>query len=124
MFTTNQIVAHLIGDYVLQSHTEAQKKTADSWWAMLHAIKYTLPFLLITRNADALLVILLSHFLIDRFRLARFVNYLKNCWSMWGEKITATGYPESTPEWLSVWLLIITDNILHIVINAFVIYHS
>ena len=25
--------------------------------------------------------------------------------------ITATGYPEDVPAWLSVWLLIITDNI-------------
>lgn len=30
----------------------------------------------------------------------------------------ATGYPPSTPAWLSVWLLIIADNICHILING------
>ncbi len=37
--------------------------------------------------------------------------------------VTTTGYPEDTPDWLSVWLLIITDNTLHIIINGLAIYY-
>jgi hypothetical protein len=33
-------------------------------------------------------------------------------------KLTATGYPEEVPEWLSIWLLIIADNTIHIIING------
>lgn len=71
------IVAHLIGDYVLQSHTMAIRKTKDLRWALLHAFFYSLPFLPILllyshqRHVDAYLTILLTHALIDRYALAR-----------------------------------------------------
>jgi len=35
----------------------------------------------------------------------------------WGQCI-ATGYPPERPPFLSVWLLIIADNIIHVVING------
>ncbi len=65
-------------------------------------------------------VILITHFFIDRYRLARFMVMAKN-WlgSPHAESFnTSTGYPASSPAWLAVWLLIIADNILHIVING------
>jgi hypothetical protein len=67
----------------------------------------------------------------DRFRLARFVVWLKNgpfvimpTWEGWLKlkPITATGYQNDVPAWLSVWLLIIADNIIHVVINALAIW--
>lgn len=30
----------------------------------------------------------------------------------------ATGYPSEVPPWLSVWLLIIADNVMHVLING------
>ena len=141
--TADQLVAHLIGDYVLQSHWMANEKTKHSVPALLHAIFYTLPFLLLTLNPAALAVIAVSHFIIDRWRLVRYLVWLKNWlglptwrleapvgphndaeWALdqwhnkpWSE-CSKTGYPDDTPAWLAVWLMIVADNVLHIVCNA------
>lgn len=118
MFTANQIVAHLVGDYILQSHWMATEKTRNSVAAAIHAISYTVPFAFISLNWKALLAIAVSHFLIDRFRLARIVVWIKN--GPW-HKLTATGYQDEVPAWLSVWLLIIADNTIHVLCNAIAI---
>jgi hypothetical protein len=115
MFTADQIVAHLVGDYLTQSHWMATCKTKRWLPAAIHAAIYTATFVLLTRSVAALLVIGGSHFLIDRYRLARFVVWAKNgCHGT----MTATGYPDDVPAWLSVWLLIIADNTIHILING------
>jgi hypothetical protein len=120
MFTADQLVAHAIGDYLLQSHWMATQKTKNSIAAAIHAVTYTLPFLLITQVPAALAVICGTHFLIDRFRLARFVVWAKN--GPW-HPLTATGYQDDVPAWLSVWLLIAADNILHVAINGVAILY-
>lgn len=119
MFTADQIVAHLVGDYVLQSHWMATEKTKQHFAAAVHALIYTLPFVLITRSLAALAVICGTHFLIDRYRLARFVVWAKN--GPW-LPCTATGYQDDVPAWLAVWLLIWADNTLHIIINGVAIH--
>lgn len=131
MFTADQLVAHAIGDYIIQSHWMATEKTRNSVAASIHAITYTLPFLLITKSPEALAVICGTHFLVDRFRLALFVVWLKNGpWKIvrtdegWLKlkPITSTGYGEDVPAWLSVWLLIAADNIIHVIINGLAIW--
>lgn len=119
MFTADQIVAHLVGDYILQSHWMATEKTKQSLAAAVHAVTYTLPFLFLTLDPLALSVIAGTHFAIDRYRLARFVVWFKN--GMNGP-ITATGYSEDVPMWMSVWLLIIADNTLHLICNALALW--
>lgn len=129
MFTADQIVAHLVGDYILQSHWMATEKTKQSFAAAAHAVCYTLPFVLITQSAVALGIICGTHFLIDRYRLARFVVWLKNGpvnyigrgYVAW-KPTTATGYADDVPAWLSVWLLIWADNTMHIIINGVAIW--
>ena len=118
MFTADQLVAHAVGDYILQSHWMATEKTKQHFAAVAHALTYTLPFLLITQSPAALAVICGSHFLIDRYRLARFVVWAKN-----GARgpVTATGYDDDVPAWLSVWLLIAADNIVHVICNGIAI---
>jgi len=127
-----QLILHLIGDYVTQSDWMAQNKTKQSLPAFCHAVVYSLPFLLIGSCA-AWVVIMSTHFLIDRFRLARYVVYGKNFlapkfWCKSGEAITtlwwrpwaecsATGYHDTAPAWLAVWLMIAADNTLHLAIN-------
>lgn len=161
-----QILCHLWGDYILQSDWIAQNKTKRNWPALVHALTYSLCFVpLIWFHGRIPLAawvcwgwIFGTHFLIDRYRLARYVVWAKNWLGPWsrmesvgeavermkasgelprpvilpGQKIEIvprlirfivplsecpTGYPPSTPIWLSTWLLIIADNTLHMTIN-------
>lgn len=66
MFTADQFVAHLVGDYLTQSHWMATCKTKRFLPAAIHAVVYTATFLFLTWNPLALLVIGGTHFLIDR----------------------------------------------------------
>lgn len=149
-----QLLCHLFGDYVLQSDWMAQNKTKAHWPAFVHALLYSLLFLPLCLHAQtgwyrlgedgqwhfyqtsrfqwaAWLVIFGTHFLIDRYRLARYVVWAKN-WlapysrTLWEQRMSwkaceRTGYvPEDRggpPAWMSVWLLIIADNTLHLTIN-------
>jgi hypothetical protein len=76
--SAESLVAHLVGDYLLQSDWQASEKTKKSVAAFLHALTYTLPFLLLTQSLPALGFILGTHFVIDRWRLARYVCWAKN----------------------------------------------
>lgn len=114
------LAAHMVGDYLIQSHWMATEKTKRWLPAALHAITYGLPFLLITQSPAALAVIIGTHAVIDRYRLARHIVWFKNqaAPALHRPAHTATGYPEDTPPWMAVWLMIIADNILHMVINV------
>jgi hypothetical protein len=122
-----QLLCHLWGDYILQSDWMAKGKTI--WWlpCLLHVSFYSAGFLLLRPSWRAFAVIIVTHYFIDRYRLARFVVFAKN-WSpahwlragapvIWYYKLTPTGYPDGTPDFMAVWLLIIADNILHLTIN-------
>jgi hypothetical protein len=115
-----QLLLHLVGDYVTQTDWMAREKVRRNFAAAVHAFVYALPFLLLTSSAWALFVICSTHFLIDRFRLARYVVFAKN-WATdpslkWADCST-TGYSPAMPPWLAVWLLIIADNTMHLCIN-------
>lgn len=75
-----QLILHLFGDYVSQSDWMAQNKTKCFTPAAVHAVVYSLPFLLLRPSWIAFVVILVTHFLIDRYRVARMVTYSKNVW--------------------------------------------
>lgn len=124
MITADQLLLHAIGDYIVQSDWMATEKTKRSLAAAVHAISYGLVFLFVTQSPLAILAIVSTHFVIDRWRLARYVVWGKN-WLMGGIKpwaqCQATGFDPERPAWLAVWLLIITDNIMHVVINGMAI---
>ena len=115
-----QLILHLVGDYITQTDWMAKNKTKNSLAAGSHALIYSLPFLLLKPSWTAFAVILGTHFLIDRFRLARYVVFAKN-WvtqpSLRWADCSTTGYPNDAPPWLAFWLLIIADNTLHLCIN-------
>jgi hypothetical protein len=115
-----QLLLHLIGDYITQTDWMARHKRASVNVAWIHALVYGLPFLLITQSIPALLLIIVSHALIDNYGLARYVVFAKN-WltdrSLTWAECSSTGYPPSVPQWMAVWLLIIADNTLHLCIN-------
>jgi hypothetical protein len=114
------ILAHLVGDYLIQSNWMATRKTSAWWPAILHGLTYTIPFLLITQSPWALLSIGGTHIVIDRYRLARHLVWLKNLVGPRDSHAghTATGYPDGTPVWLATWLMIIADNTIHLLINV------
>jgi len=78
---------------------------------------------LVTQSPWALLVIASTHIVIDHYRLARHVVWVKNLLAPRGynppwRECTATGYPPDRPAWMAVWLMIIADNTIHLAINV------
>lgn len=141
MITADQLVAHAVGDYILQSDWMATEKVKRSTAAFAHVVTYTLPFLLLSPSPAAIGFIMVTHFAIDRWRLARYVCWAKNFLAPrhiahqpgpfdavtlvriapWSE-CSATGYPPERPAWLTTWLLIICDNTLHVLCNGFALW--
>jgi len=116
-----QLILHLLGDFVLQSDWMARNKVKRLWPALVHVTIYSLPFLLIG-SVTAVAVIFSTHLVIDRYRLARYLVWLKN-WlgpgqHPWNE-CSETGFHKSTPEWLAVWLMIVVDGTLHLSCNYY-----
>jgi Protein of unknown function (DUF3307) len=121
--SVTQLLLHLWGDYILQSDWMAQNKTRSWFPAFVHALLYSVIFTLLRPSLTAWLVIFSTHLVIDRYRLARFVVMAKNWFlspliARIEDYNTPTGYPESSPAWLAVWLTIIADNVLHLTINS------
>lgn len=117
------LLAHLVGDYVAQSHWMAARKTSAWLPALAHGAAYTACYLVVTRSLVALLIIGGTHVVIDRYRLARHLIWIKNHLAprsgqprTWHE-CSATGYDPEVPGWLAVNLMIVCDNTLHLVIN-------
>jgi hypothetical protein len=126
-----ELLAHLVGDYVLQNHWMAVNKTKFFLVAAIHAVFYTLPFLLLTTNPLALLIICGTHTIIDHWRIAKYwVDFygigVFGKLPAWffktapGPCILHVEYNEAPP-YLGVWLLIIVDNTLHMCINHIVL---
>lgn len=110
-----QFFLHMIGDYVTQNNYLANTKTENSLRGyvacLVHVILYSIPFLIIG-SIQAVFIIMVTHFIIDKYRLAKYVIQLKNwCFT------TQTGFPEGTPSFISIWILFIVDNIMHVSIN-------
>lgn len=121
-----QLLCHLIGDYVLQSHTAAVEKTKSNKAAIHHVLWYTVPFaFFLTQDILSLILIAGTHFVIDRYRLAVYVVRWKNRLLYnnrpGSDYNTPTGFPADTPPWLATWLLIIVDNTMHLCINAVIL---
>lgn len=142
-----QLIAHLVGDYWLQSDWIAVNKSKKSLPCLIHVCLYVLPFLFLTFSWKALLIIGGSHFLLERaghpiHYLIWFKNHLDPqgypAWNL----CSGTGYfdeqteaelqrkPElidaynkakithqTHPLYISIWLTIITDNSMHLLCN-------
>lgn len=66
----NLLIAHLVGDYMFQNRWMALNKHKESWICNLHSIIYALSVTIICGWYDwRYLVIWLSHFFIDYFRI-------------------------------------------------------
>lgn len=118
------LLAHLTGDYVLQSHWMATRKTQAWAPAIAHAAVYTACYLPVTRSLLVLAVICGTHAVIDRYRLARHLVWAKNHLApacgrppAWAD-CSATGYSPEVPAGLAIGLLVAADNTLHLIINT------
>lgn len=122
--TADQLVLHAIGDYVLQSDWMANEKTKRKVAALAHVVTYTLPWLFLTTSWKALVFIAVTHFIIDHWRLARYICWLKNevfspkDWRHPWSECVGTGYHKDRPPWMAVWLMIIADNVMHVLLNG------
>lgn len=120
-----QLLIHLFSDYWLQNDWMALNKKKHFWVALIHAFVYTLPFLLLTKSFLALFVIFITHAVIDGTNIVKKLNQIKNrnftgCW-LWGDEMIFDGFDVDRPPFIRVWLIIIQDNILHLIINCLAI---
>lgn len=103
----NWLVAHLVGDYLLQNDWMAQNKKARSWPCFVHVAIYTLIVAIFTGWPLAILgVVFVTHFIQDRTRLVNFY-------------MAAIGQDRFAEPPMAPWSLIVVDNVLHIVVLYF-----
>ena len=94
----------------------------------MHVVFYTFPYAVVTPSWSALLVIGVTHVIIDHYRLAKHLIWAinqtcpKDYRYSWAEAKNNAGYSASKPVWLSTWLMFIIDNTCHVLINTAAIY--
>jgi hypothetical protein len=127
-----QLLLHGIGDYFIQTDWQALNKKRPGaigiWACLKHCILYSLPFLMIGSWA-AVGVIFLTHYIIDRTKLVEYLIAIKNNVRKGNAPeghsysfphmydVSNFGFSLGRPPLITVWLYIITDNLLHICCN-------
>lgn len=115
-----RFLAHLVGDYLFQTHYEASEKVNKWTPALTHAAKYTAAFVPLTRDWRALAVIGGTHAVLDHYRLAKHVNWARNQLAPASYRPTNldnAGSPDVVPTGLATGLMFVTDNTIHMLIN-------
>jgi hypothetical protein len=97
----NWIIAHLIGDYILQNDWMATGKKQKSWICAVHVLTYLVPFLFCDFKIWQIALIGIQHFAQDR------TNFI-----VWFMNIKGQAKFASPP--MAPWSIILTDNIIHI----------
>lgn len=95
------LIAHLIGDYLLQTDRQAEGKKRSSWICTEHVMAYMLPMLLVGATPLQLGLIATQHWIQDRTALV--VWFMRH-----------TGHKKFMKPPLAPWSIIITDNALHL----------
>ena len=102
----------------------ALEKTKRSLPCLIHVLIYSVPFIIfMSPSLLAWLVIVGTHFVIDRWRLARYLIWAKNWMAPRGynkswKQCSKFGFPPETPEHIAFWIMILVDQVMHITINA------
>lgn len=141
-----QLLCHIAGDFLFQSDWQAMNKSKRTWPCLVHVLLYTACFLFLTTSWKALLVIGGVHFILDRWPvIIRRLIWLKNHLGPGFKyvpfsKCGVTGYFDTilmeanadiafvdksevvngfSPRlnYITIWLYIITDNLLHLLTN-------
>ena len=127
-----QLILHVFGDYFLQTDWQALNKKKPGFigfWACLkHCALYSTPFLLLG-SWKAVLVIFITHFIIDRTNIVAYLLAIKNnVRKQQTSKMMPLSFPYTydisnfglgldRPFAVSIWIYIIVDNLFHIVCN-------
>lgn len=111
-----QLLAHLVGDYVVQSDWMAAAKVVGQPHdkrsaAIAHAALYTACFVPLTRNPLRLAVIGVTHGLLDRYRPLPALIHRKDV------LLSPTDWPATPAKDVPFWLHIVVDNTVHLLIN-------
>lgn len=105
-----QLLAHLTGDYLLQTGWMANNKEKATLPCLVHCLLYSLCFLIFCKLSwIALLVVFASHMLIDRFGLVKRVSN----WEM----------NPLTPDYIKFFVGVARDNTVHLICNYFAIMY-
>jgi len=102
-----QLICHLVGDYILQTDWQATNKTYNNLAAAYHCLSYTACFLAITNNFWHLLLILVAHFLIDRYNIVKGWSDLR--------------FGPFTPDYVKFFVGVVRDNTAHLLINYLIL---
>lgn len=131
-----QLLCHLIGDYIIQDDYCAINKSKRTLPCLIHCITYTLPFIFLTHNLLALFLIFLTHFVEDRWSLAKYFIWIKNNINPYTNfkpfnKCNVTGFYDTwinkegdkdvRPRFITTWLYIFTDNTYHLLCNFLIL---
>lgn len=101
------IYAHLIGDYILQTHWMASGKKRSYLICLIHVLTYMLPFLFTGLSLLQLTLIGLQHYIQDK------TNFVT--WFMDVKGSSLFAQPPFAP-----MSIIIMDNVLHILFMAMI----
>lgn len=135
-----ELIAHLLGDFFFQNQWMADGKVKSSRICAVHVLVYGLFFVALTRSPLALGVIVGTHFVIDRYRLAmRWMAFYgvacegvlpRRLHRLIADRIAvrsgtvaserwqiAHPLPAAPPGWLAGPLAIVVDNTAHLLIN-------
>lgn len=123
-----QLLLHTVGDFWLQSSWMALNKYRSKRIAAVHAIVYTVPFLILTRNPVQLFLIAIAHGIIDHFRLAsvmpRFTNWDWTGWQWHGWRNGRSYNPAAQPPYFGSelsWITTVLDASMHLIWNYLVL---
>lgn len=95
------IVAHLVGDYILQNDWQAMNKKKSYIICAVHVLLYMLPFLFLPISYLALALVAVQHFVQDK------TNFV-----VWFMKVKGSARFAEAP--MAPWSIIVTDNVLHL----------
>ena len=127
-----QLILHIFGDYFLQTDWQALNKKKSGiigfWACLTHCALYSTPFLFLG-SWKAVLVIFITHFIIDRTNIIAYLLAIKNnVRKQQTSKMMPLSFPYTydisnfglgldRPFAISIWIYIIVDNLFHIVCN-------
>ena len=94
-------LAHLVGDYIIQTDYMGQGKKKSNLICFIHVITYLTPFIALGVSWQVLLLIGIQHYILDRSDLV--VRFMK--WKGSGDFVDPPFGP---------WSIVVTDNVLHI----------